>query len=142
MPYEWPPLTPGDPEEVARRVAAVLDDAWQRLADRQQAVIASIVARWRLPYVLASLEEFKDAITNFRSRVDTEARAFVQRQLPYLYDQEPEPPPRPSAGAHGHGLSPTWTRFSLSPPTRTATSYAAPKRRSGWPSSGIAPRER
>lgn len=94
MPYEWPPLTPGDPEEVARRVAAVLDDAWQRLADRQQAVIAGIVARWRLPYVLASLDEFKDAITDFRARVDTEARAFVQRQLPHLYDQGPEPPPR------------------------------------------------
>ncbi|MBK3623981.1 hypothetical protein JHN59_03845 [Streptomyces sp. MBT49] len=105
MPYEWPPLTPGDPEEVARRVAAVLDDAWQRLADRQQAVIAGIVARWRLPYVLASLDEFKDAITDFRARVDTEARAFVQRQLPHLYDQGA----RAAAEAVG-GSTWTWTQ--------------------------------
>ncbi|GAA3371226.1 hypothetical protein GCM10020367_21030 [Streptomyces sannanensis] len=87
MPYEWPPLTPGDPDEVARRVARVLEDAWQRLADKQTTVIASIVARWRLPYVLATLEEFKAAIADFRGRVDAEARAFVQRQLPHLYQQ-------------------------------------------------------
>ncbi|XUL89950.1 hypothetical protein ACQ86D_27705 [Streptomyces galilaeus] len=105
MPYEWPPLTPGDTEEVARRVAAVLDDAWQRLTERQQAVITSIVARWRLPYVLASLEEFKAAITDFRARVDTEARAFVQRQLPYLYDQGA----RAAAEAVG-GSTWTWTQ--------------------------------
>ncbi|MFJ7422749.1 phage minor capsid protein [Streptomyces uncialis] len=78
-------MTPGDADEVARRVAAVLEDAWQRLADKQEAVTAAIVARWRLPYVLATLEEFKAAISDFGSRVDREARAFVTVQLPHLY---------------------------------------------------------
>ncbi|WP_329127349.1 hypothetical protein [Streptomyces sp. NBC_01465] len=87
MPYDWPPLTPGDPDVVARRVAAVLEDAWQRLADKQTAVVASIVARWRLPYVLTTLEEFKAAVSDFHSRVDNEAQAFVRRQLPHLYEQ-------------------------------------------------------
>ncbi|MFE7395210.1 phage minor capsid protein [Streptomyces sp. NPDC057557] len=87
MPYEWPPLTPGDSDEVASRVAAVLEDAWQRLADKQAAVTAAITARWRLPYVLATLEEFKAAINDFHSRVDNEARAFVGRQLPHLYQE-------------------------------------------------------
>ncbi|MFE6186520.1 phage minor capsid protein [Streptomyces sp. NPDC056465] len=87
MTYEWPPLTPGDPDEVARRVAAVLQDAWQRLADAQEKVLTSITARWRLPYVLETLEEFKESIADFAARVDEEARAFVQRQLPHLYEQ-------------------------------------------------------
>ncbi|MFB7424723.1 phage minor capsid protein [Streptomyces hydrogenans] len=87
MAYEWPPLTPGDPDEVARRVAAVLEDAWQRLADAQEAVLSSIVDRWRLPYVLETLEEFKGSIADFAARVDEEARTFVQRQLPHLYEQ-------------------------------------------------------
>lgn len=72
---------------MARRVAAVLEDAWQRLADKQTAVVASIVARWRLPYVLTTLEEFKAAVSDFHSRVDNEAQAFVRRQLPHLYEQ-------------------------------------------------------
>ncbi|MGW8889168.1 phage minor capsid protein [Streptomyces sp. NPDC055749] len=87
MPYEWPPLTPGDPDQLARRVAAVLEDAWQRLADKQTAVTVAITARWRLPYVLATLEEFKDAICDFHRRMDNEARAFVGRQLPHLYQE-------------------------------------------------------
>lgn len=87
MANEWPPLTPGDSEEVARRVALVLEDAWQRLADKQLAVLAAIGSNRRTPYVLQTLEDFKSAITDFQQRADAEARAFVQRQLPWLYQQ-------------------------------------------------------
>ncbi|MFC9643364.1 hypothetical protein ACFTZF_33130 [Streptomyces mirabilis] len=87
MAYEWPPLTPGDADEVALRVSAVLEEAWQRLEDRQQAVISTIANSPRTPRILATLEEFKQAITDFRSHADGEARAFVQRQLPWLYQQ-------------------------------------------------------
>lgn len=87
MAYEWPPLTPGDADKVALRVSAVLDEAWQRLEGRQQAVISTIANSTRTPRILATLEEFKQAITDFRSHADGEALAFVQRQLPWLYQQ-------------------------------------------------------
>ncbi|MGW6886731.1 hypothetical protein [Streptomyces chartreusis] len=85
MTYEWPPLVPGDPDEIARRVAAVLEEAWQRLADKQRAVIAQFANNPRAPRTAATLEEFKKAIRAFRKRVDQEAQQFVQRQLPHLY---------------------------------------------------------
>ncbi|MDT3396330.1 hypothetical protein RKE29_06695 [Streptomyces sp. B1866] len=105
MPYPWPPLTPGDPDEVAHRVALVLDDAWQRLADQQQAVLARFADHPRLPHVLATLKEFQQAIRVFRDRVDDEARAFVQRQLPHLYEQGA----RHAAAALGTAF--TWTQI-------------------------------
>lgn len=85
MPYEWPPLVPGDPDEIARRVAAVLEEAWQRLAAKQRAVTTQFTENPRRPHTAATLEEFKQAIRAFRQRVDEEARQFVQRQLPHLY---------------------------------------------------------
>lgn len=85
MPYEWPPLVPGEPDEVARRVAAVLEDAWQRLAAKQHAVLTQFADNPRMPHTGATLEEFKSAIRVFRQRVDQEAQQFVQRQLPHLY---------------------------------------------------------
>ncbi|MGW6238392.1 hypothetical protein [Streptomyces sp. NPDC055094] len=105
MPYEWPPLVPGDPDEVARRVAAVLEDAWQRLAVTQQEVVAGFADNPRAPYTLATLEEFKNAISEFRRRVDQEARQFVRRQLPHLY----EAGGRTAAEALGETF--TWTTF-------------------------------
>ncbi|MFE9559109.1 phage minor capsid protein [Streptomyces sp. NPDC006703] len=105
MPYEWPPLVPGDADEVARRVAAVLDDAWKRLADKQRAVIVALAGNSRRPYVLAALEEFKRAIRDFRQRADQEAQAFVQGQLPHLYASGAQ------AAAETLGTSFTWSMF-------------------------------
>lgn len=85
MPYEWSPLVPGDPDEIARRVAAVLEEAWKRLAAGQRAVLAQFTENPRAPHTLATLEEFKNAIRVFQQRVDQEARQFVRRQLPHLY---------------------------------------------------------
>jgi hypothetical protein len=87
MAYDFPPLVPGDAGEVARRVAAVLQDAWQRLADQQAAVLAALADTGRAPHIVARLAEYQAAITDFQRRVDAEARAFVSRQLPYLYEQ-------------------------------------------------------
>ncbi|MDX3224547.1 hypothetical protein [Streptomyces sp. ME19-01-6] len=64
----------GDPDEIVRRVAAVLEEAWQRLASKQGEVIAKFVDNPRTPYTLATLEEFKQTIREFRKRVDQEAR--------------------------------------------------------------------
>ncbi|WP_411142332.1 hypothetical protein [Streptomyces sp. x-80] len=105
MSYEWPPLVPGDPDKIARRVAAVLDDAWQRLAGKQREVIVRFADNPRTPYTLATLEEFKEAIRAFRKRVDQEARQFVQRQLPHLYEEGG------SAAAEALGVTFTWTTF-------------------------------
>lgn len=87
MAHDFPPLVPGDADEVARRVAAVLQDAWQRLADQQAAVLAHLGQGARAQQVIDRLALFQDAITDFAARVDTEARAFVTRQLPHLYEQ-------------------------------------------------------
>ncbi|WP_127353896.1 hypothetical protein [Actinacidiphila soli] len=87
MAYEFPPLVPGDAKQVAARVAAVLQDAWQRLADQQAAVLAALTESGRPPHVTARLAEFQAAIADFQQRVDAEARAFVGRQLPHLYEQ-------------------------------------------------------
>ncbi|MET9411566.1 hypothetical protein ABZX90_38355 [Streptomyces sp. NPDC002935] len=87
MAYEFPPLTPGDAATVAARVAAVLDDAWQRLAAQQAAVLAAIGDGDRSRMVADRLAQFQAAIVDFRQRVDAEARAFVARQLPHLYEQ-------------------------------------------------------
>lgn len=86
MAYEFPPLIPGDTKTVAARVAAVLQDAWQRLADQQTAVLAALSESGRAPHVVARLAEFQTAIADFQQRVDAEARAFVTRQLPLLYE--------------------------------------------------------
>lgn len=103
MPYEWPPLVPGDPDEIARRVASVLEEAWQRLADKQRAVIARFAGNPRTRHTVATLEEFKQAIRAFRRRVDQEAQAFVQRQLPHLYEEGGR------AAAEALGVTFTWT---------------------------------
>ncbi|WP_051812145.1 hypothetical protein [Kitasatospora sp. MBT63] len=103
MSYDWPPLVPGDADEVARRVAAVLEDAWQRLHARQAAVIAAFADNWRAPHVLATLEEFKRAIEDFHRAVDDEAAQFVGRQLPHLYEQGA------TAAASASGARFTWT---------------------------------
>ncbi len=87
MPYDWPPLVPGDTQEVASGVAAVLDDAWRRLTARQALVVAVFADNERAPHVLATLAEFKRAIEDFHRTVDDEARAFVSRQLPHLYEE-------------------------------------------------------
>ncbi|MFM9500168.1 hypothetical protein ACKI1Q_42155 [Streptomyces galilaeus] len=73
MPYEWPPLVPGDPDEIARRVAAVLEEAWKKLAAKQRAVLTQFADHPRTPHTVATLEEFKQAIRAFRQRVDQEA---------------------------------------------------------------------
>ncbi|MFJ6781199.1 hypothetical protein [Streptomyces yangpuensis] len=90
MAYDWPPLVPGDPDEVARRVAAVLDEAWRRLAAQQERVLKTFEQQPRGRLVLLTLEEFKRAVQAFRREVDTEAVAFVRRQLPHLYQQGAE----------------------------------------------------
>lgn len=105
MPYEWQPLTPGDPDEIARRVGAVLDDAWQRLADKQRAVLTQLADNPRAGRSTATLEEFKMAIEDFRRRVDEEARQFVRRQLPHLYEEGAR------AAAEALGTTFTWTLF-------------------------------
>ncbi|MET8957650.1 hypothetical protein ACWEO4_40975 [Streptomyces sp. NPDC004393] len=87
MGHEFPPLTPGDAGTVAARVAAVLEDAWQRLAAEQAAVIAAIGDNARSRMVADRLAQFQAAITDFQQRVDAEARAFVARQLPHLYEE-------------------------------------------------------
>ncbi|MFD5425336.1 hypothetical protein [Streptomyces sp. NPDC127084] len=105
MPYEWPPLVPGDPDVIARRVAVVLEDAWQRLEAKQQEVIARFAENSRTYYTVATLEEFKQAIADFRRRVDQEARQFVQRQLPHQYEKGGR------AAAEALGATFTWTAF-------------------------------
>ncbi|MEV7381954.1 hypothetical protein [Streptomyces lydicus] len=105
MPYEWLPLVPGDPDEIARRVAAVLEEAWLRLARKQREVIATFAERPRAPYTLATLEEFKQAIRDFRQRVDQEVQQFVERQLPHLYEQGGR------TAAEALGTTFTWTMF-------------------------------
>ncbi|WP_327385533.1 hypothetical protein [Streptomyces sp. NBC_01207] len=90
MAYDWPPLVPGDPDEVARRVAAVLDEAWHRLAAQQERVLKTFEQQRRGRLVLLTLEEFKRAVQAFRREADTEALAFVRRQLPHLYQQGAE----------------------------------------------------
>ncbi|MFD9792113.1 phage minor capsid protein [Streptomyces sp. NPDC059070] len=107
MSYPWPPLLPGDPDEVARRVAAVLDDAWQRLADKQRTAIVALADTSRRVHVVATLEEFKAAIAVFRQRVDQEARAFVERQLPHVYEEGA----RAAAKAVDATATFTWTTF-------------------------------
>ncbi|MFJ2774772.1 hypothetical protein [Streptomyces sp. NPDC087300] len=105
MAYPWPPLVPGDPEEIARRVAAVLDQAWQRLAEQQQAVLNQLASNPRARHTAETLEEFKRAIRAFRQRVDGEAQEFIRRQLPFLYEQGGQ------AAAEALGVSFTWTTF-------------------------------
>ncbi|WP_053686958.1 hypothetical protein [Streptomyces sp. IGB124] len=90
MAYDWPPLVPGDPDEVAGRVAAVLDEAWNRLAAQQEHVLKTFEQQPRGRLVLLTLEEFKRAVQAFRREADTEALAFVHRQLPHLYQQGAE----------------------------------------------------
>ncbi|MGW1799205.1 hypothetical protein ACWCQN_25355 [Streptomyces sp. NPDC001984] len=72
---------------MAARVAAVLEDAWQRLAAEQAAVIAAIGDNGRSRMVADRLAQFQAAIVDFQRRVDAEARAFVARQLPHLYEE-------------------------------------------------------
>ncbi|MFF3565363.1 hypothetical protein ACFYXS_35495 [Streptomyces sp. NPDC002574] len=103
MAYEFAPLEPGDADVVARRVAAVLQDAWQRLADQQAAVLATLVEHGRAPHIVARTAEFQAAITDFQQRVDAEARAFVGLQLPHLYEQGAQ------AAAKAVGGRFTWT---------------------------------
>ncbi|WP_043676727.1 hypothetical protein [Streptomyces xylophagus] len=105
MPYEWPPLVPGDPDEIARRVAAVLEDAWQRLAAQQRAALTQFANNPRTPHTVAALEEFKQAIRAFRQRVDQEAQQFVQRQLPHLYAAGAQ------TAAEALNVTFTWTTF-------------------------------
>jgi hypothetical protein len=125
MAYEWPPLTPGDTDEVAQRVAAVLEEAWQRLEARQQTVIATMENNPRATHILATLEEFKQAITEFRNRADAEVRAFVQRQLPWLYQQGAQ------AAADAIGSPFTWTQIHKDAlQTLASDSYADLLRRS------------
>ncbi|MEH0660993.1 hypothetical protein QA860_25325 [Streptomyces stelliscabiei] len=105
VPYEWSPLVPGDPDEIARRVAAVLEDAWQRLAAKQRTVLTQFADNPRRPHTVATLEEFKQAIRAFRQRVDQEARQFVQRQLPHLYAAGAQ------AASEALDVTFTWTTF-------------------------------
>ncbi|MFE2842553.1 hypothetical protein ACFXKS_03160 [Streptomyces scopuliridis] len=105
MTYEWPPLVPGDSDEIARRVAGVLEEAWRRLEAKQREVIAKFADNPRTPYIVATLEEFKKAISEFRRRVEQEARQFVRRQLPHLY----EAGGRTAAETLGGNF--TWTTF-------------------------------
>ncbi|MFJ3248480.1 hypothetical protein [Streptomyces sp. NPDC086782] len=72
---------------VAARVAAVLEDAWQRLAAHQAAVIAAIGDNERSRMVADRLAQFQAAMVDFRRRVDAESLAFVSRQLPHLYEE-------------------------------------------------------
>ncbi|MFF3468769.1 hypothetical protein ACWCQN_48205 [Streptomyces sp. NPDC001984] len=99
MANEFPPLTPGDAATVAARVAAVLEDAWQRLAAEQAAVIAAIGDNGRSRMVADRLAQFQAAIVDFQRRVDAEARAFVARQLPHLYEKGARAADR-AAGGH------------------------------------------
>lgn len=105
MAYEWPPLVPGEPEEIARRVGAVLEEAWQRLATKQRHVLDTMERQPRGRHVVATLEEFKRAIEAFRREVDQEASTFVRRQLPHLYEQGA------LSAARALGLDFTWTTF-------------------------------
>nr|WP_202424719.1 hypothetical protein [Streptomyces sp. HUCO-GS316] len=98
-------MVPGDPDEIARRVTAVLEEAWQRLADKQRTVVAQFADNPRAPHTAATLEEFKKAIRAFRQRVDQEAQQFVQRQLPHLYGAGA------SWAAEALGETFTWTTF-------------------------------
>ncbi|MET9359104.1 hypothetical protein ABZY14_40335 [Streptomyces sp. NPDC006617] len=100
MPYEWPPLVPGDPDEIARRVAAVLEEAWERLASKQQEVLARFADNPRTPYTLATLatlEEFKQSIREFRQRVDQEAQHSYGGSSPTCTKPAAGRPPRPWA---------------------------------------------
>ncbi|MGW4047796.1 hypothetical protein [Streptomyces sp. NPDC004721] len=103
MGYEFPPLTPGDAETVAARVATVLEDAWQRLAAHQAAVITAIGDNERSRMVADRLAQFQAAMVDFRRRVDAEALAFVSRQLPHLYEEGAR------AGARVAGGHFTWS---------------------------------
>ncbi|MEU6346817.1 hypothetical protein ABZ883_38385 [Streptomyces sp. NPDC046977] len=98
MAHEFPPLTPGDAETAAARVAAVLEDAWQRMADEQAAVIAAVGDNARSQEVAARLAQFQAAMADFQQRPDSEARAFVSVQLPHLYEEGARPAARVVGG--------------------------------------------
>lgn len=74
--------TTGDTCEVARRVATVLLDACQSLADQQAAVLAALADNGRSIHDFARLAEYQAAIADFHHRVTAEATAFVTRRLP------------------------------------------------------------
>ncbi|MFJ5304167.1 hypothetical protein [Streptomyces sp. NPDC088350] len=79
----------------------------------------------RTTHFLATLEEFKQAITAFRDRMDAEARAFVQCRLPWLYQQGAE------AAAAAIGSPFTWTEIHKDAmQTLASGSYADVLRRS------------
>lgn len=84
MTHPFPPLTPSDPREIAAALSAVLGDAWDRIEREYQLVLAS-VDLGRNDLVLAQLDEFKAAVTEFQRVVDVQARAFAQSSLPALY---------------------------------------------------------
>ncbi|MEV5080586.1 hypothetical protein AB0K74_17700 [Streptomyces sp. NPDC056159] len=88
---------------VAARVAAVLEDAWQRLAAHQAAVIAAIGDNERSLMVADRLAQSQAAMVDFRRRVDAEALAFVSRQLPHLYEEGTRAAARAAGGPF------TWT---------------------------------
>ncbi|MCX4858359.1 hypothetical protein [Streptomyces canus] len=125
MAYDFPPLTPGDAATVAARVAAVLEDAWQRLAAQQRAVLAQFADSPRTPHTVATLEEFKQAIHAFRRRVDQETQQFVQRQVPHLYAAGAQ------TAAEALDVTFTWTTFHRAAlQSLAADSYADFLRRS------------
>ncbi|WP_328403943.1 hypothetical protein OHS70_34095 [Streptomyces sp. NBC_00390] len=125
MAYDWPPLTPGDADAIALRVAAVLEEAWQRLAAKQKRVLDMMERQPRGRHAVITLEEFKRAIEAFRREVDSEAQAFVRRQLPHLYEQGAQ------FAARSMGLQFTWTTFHRDALLSLATdSYADFLRRS------------
>ncbi|MGW2051821.1 hypothetical protein ACWCPF_42855, partial [Streptomyces sp. NPDC001858] len=50
-------------------------------------MLAAIGGDARSRTVADRLAQFQAAIVGFQQRADTEARAFVARQLPYLYEE-------------------------------------------------------
>lgn len=102
MTYPYPPLTPTDPDELARRLAQSLGDAWDDVQARYQAVLLSANQR-RKAAVLQTLAELLASVSSFQARVVDVAEDYARTQLPAAY----------AAGALGVDPAFSWTQPHL-----------------------------
>ena len=100
--YPYPPLVPEDPDELARRMAAHLGDAWDEALDDYRRVLDS-AQELRKAETLAALEDLLGSIARFQDATLLTARPYALEQLPAIYGA--------AAQAQAPGFS--WTDLHL-----------------------------